>query len=285
MNQYVDLLASHRIPGKERDQLKKISIKKQQHVIIVYRNHFFVLNVIENSKRINDEDIFRSLQGIIQLTEENAEGLGVLTSLPRTTWAEIRNELLKGNHQYEERKQKQFHNLDELNRKSMNLIEQSIFFVCLDQSSDLKFKRNSISLAEQILHGGRNLINCSNRWYDKTLQFIFGNDGLVGVNFEHSPADGVVIIRLIENIYKSMLNQIENSFDYENLPIPCRLKWNLSEFIRDKIHFAKQNLQKSIHDLDLFILNFSNYGKQFPKTHQLSPDAFIQLAFQLTYYK
>jgi len=40
-----------------------------------------------------------------------------------------------------------------------------------------------------------------------------------------------------------------------------------------------------VEDFDLYVLRFTDYGKEFPKAHNMSPDAFIQLALQLTYYK
>lgn len=40
-----------------------------------------------------------------------------------------------------------------------------------------------------------------------------------------------------------------------------------------------------MEDFDLYVLRFTDYGKEFPKAQNMSPDAFIQLALQLTYYK
>jgi choline O-acetyltransferase len=40
-----------------------------------------------------------------------------------------------------------------------------------------------------------------------------------------------------------------------------------------------------ISDLDLYVLYFNEYGKNFIKQQKMSPDAYIQLALQLTYYK
>jgi len=44
-------------------------------------------------------------------------------------------------------------------------------------------------------------------------------------------------------------------------------------------------LYRSVEDFDLYVLRFNDYGKEFPKSQNMSPDAFIQLALQLTYYK
>ncbi len=40
-----------------------------------------------------------------------------------------------------------------------------------------------------------------------------------------------------------------------------------------------------INDFDLHILQFKDYGKDFPKEHNMSPDAFIQMCLQFTYFK
>ena len=106
---------------------------------------------------------------------------------------------------------------DALNRDSLDLIERCIFLVCLDQSDtdgldeddelvnfNKASKRDLVSLGEQILHGGKNLFNASNRWYDKTMQFIISTDGLFGLNYEHSPAEAIAVIQLIEHLFKYM---------------------------------------------------------------------------------
>ena len=41
----------------------------------------------------------------------------------------------------------------------------------------------------------------------------------------------------------------------------------------------------AIDDLDLLIYDFESFGKNFPKSQKLSPDAFVQIAMQLAFYK
>ena len=50
-----------------------------------------------------------------------------------------------------------------------------------------------------MLHGGGSHVNSCNRWFDKTIQFVVNPDGAVGVNYEHSPADGFPFIAIIDH--------------------------------------------------------------------------------------
>jgi len=40
-----------------------------------------------------------------------------------------------------------------------------------------------------------------------------------------------------------------------------------------------------IMELDVDILRFNGFGREFPKAQNMSVDAFLQVALQLTYYK
>lgn len=40
-----------------------------------------------------------------------------------------------------------------------------------------------------------------------------------------------------------------------------------------------------INDLDVKVFNFKRFGKELPKRNKLSPNAFIQVALQLSYYR
>lgn len=43
-------------------------------------------------------------------------------------------------------------------------------------------------------------VNGRNRWFDKPLQFIFTNNGKVGLNGEHTPSDAWMPVTIIEYI-------------------------------------------------------------------------------------
>ncbi|CAF0758861.1 unnamed protein product [Rotaria sordida] len=294
MEQYYRLFSCYRMPDRNVDRLiqirnNKVIYHQGEHVIVAYRNQFFVLNVVINFTRLDEDDIYTLLRRIVQIADDDpwaTDEVGIYTSLPRRTWANVRTELVK----------------DALNRDSLDLIERCIFLVCLDQSetndSDEEdgfvnfskaVKRDFVSLGDQILHGGKTMLNASNRWYDKTMQFIIGTDGLLGLNYEHSPAEAIAVIQLIEHLFKYIEEKSHERFRRSKslceLPIPHRLKWNLNNFLRQNISLSKELLRDAINDFDLYILKFTDYGKDFPKQHNMSPDAFIQMCLQFTYFK
>ncbi|CAF1021265.1 unnamed protein product [Rotaria sp. Silwood1] len=294
MEQYYRLFSCYRMPDINIDRLiqirnSKVIYHQGEHVIVAYRNQFFVLNVVINFTRLDEDDIYILLRRIVEIADHDpwaADEVGIYTSLPRRAWANVRAELVK----------------DALNRDSLDLIERCIFIVCLDQSetNDLDenddfvnfnnaVKRDFVSLGEQILHGGKTMFNASNRWYDKTMQFIIGTDGLFGLNYEHSPAEAIAVIQLIEHLFKYMEEKSQERFHRSKslceLPVPHRLKWNLNNFLRQNISLSKERLKNAIDDFDLYILQFTGYGKDFPKQHNMSPDAFIQMCLQFTYFK
>ena len=71
----------------------------------------------------------------------------------------------------------------------------------------------------------------------------------------------------------------------KSLPVPARLKWEFPPACVACIDSAQQLAEQHIADLDLHVLIHDQYGKGVMKKCKISPDAFIQMALQMAYYK
>lgn len=69
-------------------------------------------------------------------------------------------------------------------------------------------------------------------------------------------------------------------------PSPKRMTWDLKQpEIDTAIKEADSDAQILLNDLHLHIFTHDDFGKGFMKKCKLSPDAFIQMALQLAYYR
>uniref|UniRef100_A0A3B4XH26 Carnitine O-acetyltransferase n=1 Tax=Seriola lalandi dorsalis TaxID=1841481 RepID=A0A3B4XH26_SERLL len=269
MDQYYQILSSCRIPGPKRDTVVNHTIGKTPptHITVVHNFQFFVLDVYNSDGTpLTVDQIYMQLEKIWNSSlQTNKEPIGILTSQHRNTWGKAYNNLIK----------------DKTNKESVRAIQKSIFTVCLDapmpRVSDELYQSR---VAAQMLHGGGARWNSGNRWFDKTLQFIVGEDGTCGLVYEHAPAEGPPIVFLIDYVKTEIVRS-----PMVPLAAPQKLRFNITPEVKRDIEKAKQNMNIMVHDLDVKVLMFSPFGKNVPKQHKLSPDAFVQMALQLAYFR
>ncbi|XP_074527429.1 carnitine O-acetyltransferase-like isoform X2 [Halichoeres trimaculatus] len=274
MDQYYQILSSCRIPGPKRDTVMNytIGMTPPTHITVVHNFQFFVLDVYNSDGTpLTVDQLYMQLEKIWNSSlQTNKEPVGILTSQHRNTWGKAYNNLIK----------------DKTNKESVRAIQKSIFTVCLDapmpRVSDELYQSR---VAAQMLHGGGARWNSGNRWFDKTLQFIVGEDGTCGLVYEHAPAEGPPIVFLIDYVVNYMRKTEMVRSPMVPLAMPEKLRFNITPEIKRDIEKAKQNMNIMVHDLDVKVLMFSHFGKNVPKQHKLSPDAFVQMAFQLAYFR
>uniref|UniRef100_A0A8C1SUB2 Carnitine O-acetyltransferase n=1 Tax=Cyprinus carpio TaxID=7962 RepID=A0A8C1SUB2_CYPCA len=253
MNQYYQVLSSCRIPGTKRDTVVNYTLDKRPptHITVVHNFQFFVLDVYNSDGTpLTVDQIYIQLEKIWNSSlQTNKEPIGILTSNHRNSWGKAYDNLIK----------------DKTNQESVRAIQKSIFTVCLDApmphaSDDMYRTRAGV----QMLHGGGSRWNSGNRWFDKTLQFIIGEDGTCGLIYEHAPAEGPPIV-VTAYLYRKN-KQHGSMLNFESL----------------RFFFLFCSM---VHDFDMKVSVFSHFGKDFPKSQKMSPDAFIQMALQLAYYR
>lgn len=276
MNQYYEVLSSCRIPGLKRDSVVNHakSSKPPKHITVVHNFQFFVLDVYNSDgTALSADQLHAQLEKICSVSAQSStEQVGILTTLHRDRWGKAYLNLTK----------------DQTNSESVTAIQRSIFTVCLDgampRGSEEMYRS---SAGVQMLHGGGSIWNSGNRWFDKTLQFIIGEDGTCGANYEHAPAEGPPIVALIDHVVEYTRNPEMSSPPSSgvSLPTPHKLHFNITPEIRKDIEEAKDSMNSLAEDLDMRVTVFTHFGKNVPKSQKMSPDAFIQMGLQLAYYR
>ncbi|KAM5236063.1 choline O-acetyltransferase [Ctenodactylus gundi] len=276
MAQYQNLFSTYRLPGHTQDTLvaqKSSVMPEPEHIIVACCSQFFVLDVVINFRRLSEGDLLAQLRKILKMASDESERLppiGLLTSDGRSAWAAARTALLR----------------DSTNRDSLDMIERCLCLVCLDAPSGGEL--GDAHRALQLLHGGGCGRNGANRWYDKSLQLVVGRDGTCGMVCEHSPFDGIVIVQCAEYLLKHTMKctrKLARADSVSELPAPRRLRWKCSPEIQGHLASSAEKLQRIVKNLDLVVYKFGDYGKAFIKKQQCSPDAFIQVALQLAFYR
>ncbi|XP_020486580.2 choline O-acetyltransferase [Labrus bergylta] len=276
MEQYYRLFTSYRLPGPERDTLvaqESSVMPEPEHIIVACKNQFFVLDVVINFRRLNERDLLTQLERIAKMAESEEERLppiGLLTSDGRTEWAESRSVLMR----------------ESTNRDSLDMIERCLCLVCLDEATGPELCDTTRAML--MLHGGGVAKNSGNRWYDKPMQFVIGADGCCGVVCEHSPFEGIVLVQCTEYLLKYMIgspSKLVRAASVSDLHAPRRLRWKCTPEIHKLLASSADKLQRQVKNLDMNVHKFYDYGKEFIKKQKMSPDAYIQVALQLAYYR
>lgn len=182
---------------------------------------------------------------------------------------------------------------------------------------------SEVEAANMILTGSSSNLFTGNRWFDKFLQIIVGRNGVCGINIEHSASEGITVLRFIEEFLGFIkLNPIKSSTSQSEPTLPwgpnsksvkgshtnsitspgyvepkspselleetdkiTPLVWILNDELNKCLDEAESNVNKLIDNFSLYILTFNQFGRNFVKNQNLSPDAFIQLALQYTFFK
>lgn len=274
MIQYDNLFGWNRIPGIKVDKMfQAAKDNPKEHIIIIRKNAFYLLEVLQEDKIPAIADVEEQIKQVLEssqgTTPENTNSyepaIGALTAIERTPWAVLRQGIEA---------------LSPENARSLELIDSALFIVCLDETTPTDL----VSASQNMLHGdGRN------RWFDKPLQIIFTDNGISGINVEHVGLDGYVIMRYLHEVNqerkkeeKDINTQAQSTL---SLTPPTKLKWKLTPEIEKSIQDAEAQVDSFIAAHETLVLDFQEFGRNFIKEQRFSPDAIVQLAFQLAYYR
>lgn len=268
MNQYKGLFGATRIPQRDKDVIYRNETTR--HVLVIKDGNFYTLEVLDASGNIREpEFIFTQLKYLESIGAAPAENpVGALTTQNRRVWAAARNHLTS---------------LSTNNADNMTLIDSALFTISLDNTT--YSEANPVPTVRNFLFD-----ECKNRWYDKSLSVIVDKDGTAGVNFEHSWGDGVAVLRYFNEIHKDTTN---NPFVHPTTnasakgvePTVKLLEFDFDSRAKSDISTAIQAHQDIVNSIDMNFLKYDKLNKAECKKYKVSPDAFMQLSFQMGYYQ
>ncbi|XP_023221857.1 choline O-acetyltransferase-like [Centruroides sculpturatus] len=278
MATYHHFFTAYRRPGATKDE-HVFSEGGSRHIIVICNNQLFVLMIPGRIALPSEKALVEKLQKIDILSEQEPHypPVGILTALNRKQWASIRERMIENKN----------------NKESIQIIENCLFVVCMDESNENLWKPtrwDSISkermgqMANHILHGNKSEHSTGNRWFDKFIQFIVTKNGVNGIVIERSVSEGITVLRFCEE-FLDFVRKDQPKRSSDDLLRVKRLIWDLNKPLEKEIRNASAVTDALIDTLELTVFIFDYYGKNFPRKQKISPDVFIQLCLQLTYYR
>ncbi|KAM7306054.1 carnitine O-acetyltransferase-like [Ixodes scapularis] len=264
-------LSPPKVPCKGRDQLELCSVTDvlSKNVVAIHNNQLFTFCGHDAGGTPYDErGILQQLLRVVDMSRESGVPVGILTAQNRDVWAESYKRLCQS----------------PKNAACVEAIQKAALVVCLDREVDTTGPYEES--CGPMFVGGTKGENEGNRWNDKTLQFIVGREGHTGIMFVHSPMDSSLVATLLDHCYDYMKSR--EHFDPSGVVMdetPRRLQFELSSEMMQDIDNAKHFHSRLREDIDQVIYKFPDYGKNFIKSLGMSPDSYVQMAFQLAYYK
>ncbi|KAI9645960.1 hypothetical protein NHQ30_005397 [Ciborinia camelliae] len=235
--------------------------------IVVFNNGYgYKIDLTKNNKNISFSDLELIFEKIIHQPKEQKSWIGILTADNRNDWATARDALIE---------------LDERNKASIETIEAAAFIVCLDDATpETPSQRFS-----QFLFG-----DGSNRWYDKSLQFVVCRNGASASVCEHSVLDGITVEFLHEFINQAIVeHKTCSSIDETTTSDVPRTLEPLhlvpDSTLEDHIQQVRQNLSQMTSKYSFAHLEMKNLSLNFLSEKGLPIQSGIQLAIQLAYLR
>jgi hypothetical protein len=283
------VMGAHRQAAPAVDRVRRA--RNSQHIVVNYRGKYHALKVIlDDGTLCSKTSIERGLREIVEycvgapktqvpmLTGRPCTARAVQTTVDKLQYEENRVSLLTTtNRDVWIKNYQMLRGLHFENRESLQKIEDSLFALTLDDYS--KIGSHSETMMQTMCH--------PRVWFDKSLNWCIYKDGTIGLNGEHSCMDGVDIHKLLFHVVLRLQKSLKNAVDEKvstEKAVSQQLFWHLNSELRQQIRQAEDKFPKLAKRHSSMVGNTEVTGASTLRRMGISADAFIQQAFQLTYY-
>jgi carnitine O-acetyltransferase len=271
MEQNRSLFSTTRIPGPRQDTVRAPysnewpGPSQERHIVVFFRGNAFRLDVVGPRGHPHTVDeLEAALQALVadgESTFASRTSVGHLTTKVRAEWAESRRALL---------------NRHPRNLRMLDAVETALFCLCLDEVAPRTFQE----ACEQLLHG-----DSGNRWFDKALSLIVFPDGTAGLNVEHSCLDGTTVVDFVGELLSRSPEEHSRQSGARSQGMPAleAIEFELDDELRAEARAAAASFAAQAADTATSIVVLDDFGSDQAKELRISPDAFMQMAFQLAH--
>lgn len=173
------LFNATRKPRVGTDQVCKYA--GNDYLVALRRGHIFKVALTETKKCASHASLKATFQAILDNSEKTLPSVATLSADERDAWAELREKVRSDS---------------QANEGLISTIEEAAFVVCLDDGSP----STPTERCNQFLLG-----DPSNRWSDKSLQFVVCENGVSAYICEHSMLDAASVKQMNKYITQSIL--------------------------------------------------------------------------------
>jgi hypothetical protein len=270
MEQNKFLFSATRIPGAEQDTVRVPYTDEwpgpstARHIVVFFRGNMLRMDVLDADGRpFPVDDLVAGLRSVTEAGANPApadRSVGHLTTKARAEWAASRAELLAR---------------DPGNAAALDTVETALFCLCLEDFAPADVHE----ACDQLLHG-----DSGNRWFDKALSLIVFADGRAGINIEHCGLDGTTILSFVDTLLGTA-DESPSGGPSRGAPAVERVEFVLDDNLRADVRSAATAFDAYRADTATALLSFDDFGANRAKELRMSPDAFVQMAYQLAHQR
>nr|WP_218935680.1 choline/carnitine O-acyltransferase [Actinomadura citrea] len=260
------LFSTTRIPGAEQDTVRAPYTAEwpgpsdARHIVVLFRGNMIRMDVLGPDGHPHTlEELRAGLAAVMKAEAAPEPSAGHLTTKARAEWAASREALLALG-----------------NTKALDDIETALFCVCLE---DL-VPENTLDACDHLLHG-----DSANRWFDKAVSFVVFGDGTAGINVEHCGLDGTTILSFVDALLGEPPEKPSqrSGARSQGLPVVEAIEFTLDDALRRDIGDAAAAFAGYGAATATATVSFDDFGTDHIKRLKMSPDAFVQMAYQLAH--
>jgi carnitine O-acetyltransferase len=271
MEQNKFLFSTTRIPGLVQDTVRAPYTaewpgpSRARHIVVFFRGNMFRMDVLGPDSRPHTvDDLVAGLRTIMKTGATRAAlgaSAGHLTTKARAEWAASRQALLC---------------CHPGNADSLEEVETALFCLCLEDFAPT----DSLAACDHLLHG-----DSSNRWFDKAVSLIVFADGTAGMNVEHCGLDGITVLSFVDILLGASAEEHsrQSGARSQGLPAIKTIEFTLDGDLQADVRAAAALFAAYAASTATSILSFGDFGANRVKQLGMSPDAFVQMAYQLAH--